>query len=725
MSAASSATALSSMRTTGLPLRLRFLAAPALALLLLATLAFVLMRESQEQNNLLRQISKDLSAYDRYAAAMLNLTEQHLNLRRELSRTTSSAEYAERTSKRISEIDLALMDLSKSLSINGLNVNDNLNQTIGQLYPQISAYRLAMIQTVETIGRNRSLALEQLARLDERYRILSRAYTMVLDKERSDIVRSGGDRSRKIESRSQLAIVLIGFAAALLVLLTWRMLHEVDRTQQRSLARVTELERELAIRNIELTATNSRVEYEARERQLNEERANFLSLHDTLTGLPNRRLLSDRLKAAFLQGRRESWKVAVLFIDLDRFKSINESLGYAVGDEVLCEVARRIQSNLRQSDTVSRIGSDQFAVVLPNIDTPANISMVTNKLLMALGQPIHQNGHDIRLTCSIGISVYPDDGSDAERLLCNAEAAMNFIKSSNRDDYQFYAATMNESVRKRHRLELGLHKALENNAFRLYYQPRIDLATNTICSYEALLRWQHPEDGLVRPDLFIPIAEETGLIVPIGEWVLLEACQQLLRWDAQGRRVRGVSVNLSARQFADPNLVERVERVLNLTGIDPTRLDLEVTESIMLKNSDQTQQVFDDLKKLGVQLSLDDFGTGYSSLSYLTRFRVNNLKIDRSFVREIGNNSEAEAVVKAVIGLAKSLQLRIVAEGVELREHRDFLIANGCEEAQGYLFSPPQPPEKVIFSLDHLRLTASTESASNVTPLVPRSQATA
>ncbi|MBL8510072.1 MAG: EAL domain-containing protein, partial [Betaproteobacteria bacterium] len=463
-----------------------------------------------------------------------------------------------------------------------------------------------------------------------------------------------------------------------------------------------QLELRVKERTAELAHANEKLHSEIVERQNAENRAQYLALHDALTGLPNRRLFSDRLDNAISLAKRQARKIAVLIIDLDRFKTINDTLGHVIGDEILKRIAHRLKANLRESDTVARLGGDEFVVLLPDTGLVNNVVPVASKLQVALSEVMRINGHELKMTPSIGISLFPDHGGDAEQLLHCADMAMYHVKGHGRDSYRFYDSAMNSNIKEMSRLELALHKALANQELKIYYQPRIDIADHRICSFEALLRWQHPEDGLIRPDIFIPIAEETGLIVPIGDWVLHEACKQLARWDSEGRNIDSISVNLSTRQFSDPQLLGRVKHALQQSGLDASRLDLEVTESIMLQNTAQTLETFNSLKQLGIKLSLDDFGTGYSSLSYLTRFRVDNLKIDRSFVRDIGKDDEVEVVIKSIIHLAKSLHLRIVAEGVETQQQLKFLSASGCEEVQGYLFSPPKPVADTLFNVDHV-----------------------
>ena len=473
----------------------------------------------------------------------------------------------------------------------------------------------------------------------------------------------------------------------------WIIEDETERRQ--AVDRLHQLNEKLELRvrerTDELAAANAKLKAEINERLHAEERARHLSLHDALTGLPNRRLLQDRLAQSLAQARREGWSVAVFFIDLDRFKTVNDSLGHAAGDEVLREMARRLKVALRDTDTVSRIGGDEFVVVLPHVQTDTDVPPVAAKLMTELSEPMTISGRELRVTPSIGISVFPEDGDDGQKLLSHADAAMYHAKEVGRRNVQFYAATMSELVQTRLRLESDLHRAIERDELVLHLQPRIDLMRREICGSEALLRWQHPQDGLLMPASFIPIAEESGQIVALGEWAMNTACAQMAAWRDAGLPVLPISVNLSARQFLDADLSRRVADALKRHRVDAALLELEITETTLMENTEETMSRFADLKRLGVRLAIDDFGTGFSSLAYLKRFRVDCLKIDHSFVRDIGTDPDDAAIVRAIVGLAQSLQLRVTAEGVENRDQLFFLAACGCQEVQGYLFGKPLP----------------------------------
>ena len=427
--------------------------------------------------------------------------------------------------------------------------------------------------------------------------------------------------------------------------------------------------------------------------QKSEERLSSLAYHDTLTGLPNRLLFQDRLERAVTHSHRHGKGLAVLFLDVDRFKVINDSLGHSVGDRLVREVAARLQDCVRESDTVARLGGDEFTVLLPSVGQAVDAAKVACKVLDAIRMPFELDGRELFLTCSLGISVYPDDGRDAETLVKNADAAMYRAKEQGRDRYLLYTPALNATALERLALESSLRKALPNDELLLHYQPIVDVATRGMHGVEALLRWHHPELGLVPPGDFIPLAEVTGLILSMGPWVLRTACAQARAWQGLRPGLR-MSVNLSAREFQEPALVGYVTDALADTGLPPHLLQLEITESSAMQNAQAASQTLRELKALGVGLSIDDFGTGYSSLSYLRRFPIDTLKIDQSFIRDIGADPDDAAIASAIIALAHTLKLAVVAEGVETAEQLAFLARHGCDRAQGYLFSRPLPADR-------------------------------
>ena len=429
-------------------------------------------------------------------------------------------------------------------------------------------------------------------------------------------------------------------------------------------------------------------------RKAAERRIEHLAHHDFLTDLPNRSLLRDRLDVALAQARRHGHLVAALFVDLDRFKVVNDTLGHEAGDQMLREAAARLTGCTREGDTVARLGGDEFMVVLPNLSDARGAAAAVQKILESLAQPIELTGQEVCISGSIGVSLFPDDATDAEALIRNADAAMYSAKRQGGNNYQFYTADLNAQVQERLAIERGLRNAEQRDEFYLLYQPKIDLASGRIIGVEALLRWQHPGLGLISPERFIPIAEETGLIIPIGEWVLRTACKQIRAWRDLGIELP-IAVNLSACQFRQRNLAQRIHDILLETGAAPQCLEIEITESDVMENAESAIATLDELKARGISISVDDFGTGYSSLSYLKRFPLDVLKIDRSFVRDIAVDSDDAAIVEAIIALARSLEIKVVAEGVETESQKAFLDRAGCDFAQGYLFSPPVDAEQI------------------------------
>jgi diguanylate cyclase (GGDEF)-like protein len=421
--------------------------------------------------------------------------------------------------------------------------------------------------------------------------------------------------------------------------------------------------------------------------------------HDFLTGLPNRMLLNDRLDRAVALATRHTKKVAVLFLDLDGFKYINDSLGHPTGDKLLQSIAKRLVDCIRGSDSVSRQGGDEFVVLLLELEQAEDAAITARRMLHAVAQPHSIDRHDLHVTSSIGVSVYPDDGLDAETLIRNADTAMYQAKENGRRSFQFFKPAMNVRAVERQFIEEGLRRALERREFALHYQPKVNLTTGAITGAEALLRWTHPTRGLVSPADFIPVAEDCGLILPIGAWVLREACEQARAWMDAGLPATSVAVNVSAMEFRNENFLDGLVAILNETGFDPRSLELELTESVLMKHAAVTATILRTLRKSGIRVAVDDFGTGYSSLSYLQKFPVDAVKIDQSFVRQISTAGDDTTIVKAVIGMARGLKLRVIAEGVETPEELAFLRAYRCEEAQGYYFSRPVPAQQFAMLL--------------------------
>jgi diguanylate cyclase (GGDEF)-like protein len=440
------------------------------------------------------------------------------------------------------------------------------------------------------------------------------------------------------------------------------------------------------------------------QRKRADDRVHHIAFHDDLTSLPNRLMLNQRLDEALSRHRRARSQLAILFMDLDRFKVINDSLGHEVGDVLLRQVADRLRAQSREGDTVARMGGDEFVVLIENRENLMDISAYARRLVEELSAPYLLGTKDYHVSLSIGISVFPSDGSDSQALLKAADVAMYRAKELGRNNYQFYLPSMNVHTVERLELESDLSRALERGEFFLHYQPKVEVATGLITGIEALLRWRHPVRGLVPPMDFIPLAEETGLIVPIGEWVLATACARNKTWQDQGLTKLGIAVNLSARQFADSMLLPKLTQIIHSSGLSPSSLELEITESAVMSHGESAVAVLDKLKSIGVQIAIDDFGTGYSSLAYLKRFPIDTIKVDRSFIRDIPSDSGDMKITRAIIAMAHGLRLKVVAEGVETVDQLKFLRAQRCDAVQGYFLYRPLPEDEVADVLKLNRL---------------------
>ncbi|HKO89108.1 MAG TPA: EAL domain-containing protein [Burkholderiales bacterium] len=438
---------------------------------------------------------------------------------------------------------------------------------------------------------------------------------------------------------------------------------------------------------------------EADQRRDAEAKLRRLAHFDALTGLPNRHLLLDRLKQALAYAQRHRSGVALMFIDLDRFKTINDSLGHIVGDQLLVEVSRRLIGSLRAEDSVARIGGDEFVVILQDVRNVAQVTTVAQNLLQAIEPAYVIDNRSLHVSGSIGIALYPEDGTDIDSLMRNADTAMYYVKDSGRNGFKFFTSSMNAEANERLSLENDLRLALRRNELVLYYQPQYEIASGRVRAIEALLRWQHPVHGLILPGAFVPIAEESGLIQSIGEWTLTQACAQIEQWLESGLPPIPVAVNLSARQFRNPNFAHTIELVLAASHLSPSMLELEITESALVHDTEANLDTLHMLKSIGLRLALDDFGIGYSSLAYLKRFPIDKIKIDQSFIRDIPGDADDVAITRAMISMSKDLALRVVAEGVETEEQLAFLRQRGCDEAQGYLLCPPLPPDELYARL--------------------------
>jgi diguanylate cyclase (GGDEF)-like protein len=454
----------------------------------------------------------------------------------------------------------------------------------------------------------------------------------------------------------------------------------------------------------------SGVIHDVTERKKQEDQIIYLAFHDELTGLPNPKLFKDRLEDSIDLASRYDQKVATLFFDLDRFKRINDTLGHTLGDRLIRQVADRLVATLRGTDCVSRLGmtgedvpvarmaGDEFIVLITRIREINDIAKIAKRLVEQMKIPFFLEDHEIFVTATIGISVFPEDGRNAETLLKNADSALHFAKKEGGDRFRFYEQKMNSTAMDRLSLEADLRRALENDEFLLYYQPQVDGSSGNILGVEGLIRWNHPQRGMVAPFHFIPLLEETGQIVEVGDWVLRTACLQQKVWQATVAHPLSVSVNLSVRQFMQSGFVDRVKRIVEETGANPEFLNLEITESLLLDNADSMIKLLKDFRDMGFGISIDDFGTGYSSLSYLKKLPINELKIDRSFVKDIATELDDGTIAKAIISLARNLKLQVIAEGVEEEQQLQFLLNEGCNHIQGFYFGKPVPAGELIFT---------------------------
>jgi diguanylate cyclase len=471
-----------------------------------------------------------------------------------------------------------------------------------------------------------------------------------------------------------LAITIAVIACAVLTITTILLIYDSHLD-----SKTRKHNRQLAQANEQLEEANAQLQH--------------VATHDALTGLPNRLLLADRLDQAIAHAERHQSRFAVLVVDLDRFKAINDSLGHLAGDALLKEIARRLAGALRKADTLARLGGDEFVLIINEIPGLQTLETIGARLLTDITLPVKLSDLELHSTASIGIAVFPTDGTDAQSLLKHADAAMYHAKKTGRNACQFFAPAMSEFAKERLEIENGLRRALTQHELVLYYQPKVDVQSGIIDSAEALIRWQHPTRGVIVPSEFIPLAEESGLILPIGEWVLREACRQARQWRDAGLRPLRVAVNVSAQQFRYKNLLAVVRAALETAGLEPRYLELELTETAVMQDAEQSIEILRQLSALGVRISVDDFGTGYSSLSYLRRLPLDKLKIDRTFIRELAMNREDAEIVRAIVSLAHNLRLKVIAEGVETPDQLAFLRALGCDQYQGFHHSAPLPKE--------------------------------
>ena len=485
------------------------------------------------------------------------------------------------------------------------------------------------------------------------------------------------------------------------------MLDEIQSRDNELREHRLKLEESVAKRTRELEDANALLEQSKEQAESVASRMEYHAHHDALTGLPNQILLNDRITSELAHARRQQTNAALLFLDLDRFKIINDSLGHAIGDQLLRVIARRLNSCVREEDTVARLGGDEFMVLLPRISGSADAGRIAKKIIESLVDPISCNGHELHITTSIGISIFPYDGTDAETLIKHADISMYRAKELGRNKAVYYTAEMNAGSRKQLAMETNLRKAIERNQLRLFYQPKIDINRNMIVGVEALLRWKHPTMGFISPLDFIPVAEDSGLIVPIGEWVLKTAFRQLKQWHNAGFTELTVAVNLSSAQLSRPGFEDLVAEALGEAELDARMAELEITENMAMENIDSAISVLDGLKCMGVRIAMDDFGTGYSSLSYLRRLPIDIVKIDKSFVREIPDSDEDVTIASTIIAMAQSLRLSLIVEGVENVRQLNFFRQQGVNIVQGYLFSKPLPATEVLKMLQSQTLAGT------------------
>lgn len=570
------------------------------------------------------------------------------------------------------------------------------------------------IERVRLQQANDALAEEMVGRLKAQQAELIAAQKLRMHVERTPLAVIEWDRDHRVTAWNPAAEAIFGFPArealgktaielvvppanAAAVTAMWDELVETRDGTKVSLENVTRTGAAIHCEwyNTPLVDPGGRVVgfaslvQDVTERLNTERTIHYMAHHDALTGLPNRRLMQDRLNQAIMQARRKQRHVAVLFLDLDRFKLLNDTLGHDTGDYILKDVARRLGTCVREVDTVSREGGDEFVVILPDLERPENARIVADKILREFARPVEIGGQEIHITTSIGISHYPSDATDVNHLLKHADSAMYQAKDSGRNTVRFFTSDLNYLLSRRLEMEGRLRKGIEHEEFFLRYQPQVDVATGRIAGMEALIRWNDPVKGEVFPKDFISVAEELGLIVQLGEWAFRTACRQLKAWEAEGIAEVTVSVNLSPRQFMSRKLVPSLLSVVREAGVDPRRLEIEITETTVMRNLEQSIEILSQLRSMGIGVAIDDFGVGYSSLGQLRRLPASALKVDQSFVANVPEDTSSASITQAIIAMAKSLKLRVVAEGVETRAQLDFLRVHGCDAFQGFLFSKP------------------------------------
>ncbi|MDB5862200.1 MAG: hypothetical protein JWO70_6 [Betaproteobacteria bacterium] len=682
-----------------LTLRQRFLVAPLFGLALLGLLMVAFVYESERQNALLTRISThEFMDFELYADVFVHLSAQHVALYALLSdpRKTSEEAVYDNAKERLYAIHGALAKIQTALPASANEGHAESTPLRHELLALIHAYQRSVTSAVEMSTVNIAVAPARIAAANDRFIAMNLAFNELLNVQRKGLV-SEIDKRVEQSHRGNLVFALAAFGGAVLILVLSLVL---SRLLSRSLEKQID----------ELSAVGAPMPEEGKARSGNEiermgraiatfkqatERVTYLAHYDSLTELPNRTLFRDRLIQAMARTRRNSGTLAVMLLDLDRFKEINDTLGHTAGDEALRAVSHMLTSVLREIDTIARLGGDEFAVIVEQSSLP-HVELIAQRIEHAFSDPLMIQGREFFVTASIGIALHPDHGRDVDELLQSADVALYGAKEEGRNTHQVYRVEMNAQADQRLNMDRLLRRALERREFVLHYQPKVALSSDTIVGAEALIRWQSKELGLVGPADFIPLAEETGLIVPISEWVVLTACTQAKAWQDAGLQPLLMSVNLSPRQFRQANLVETIAAALDATGLEPRFLELEITEGTVMHHADKAITILNELHQLGVQLSIDDFGTGYSSLSYLKRFPVQRLKIDQSFIRGVTSDTNDAAIVTAVVTLAKNMKLKLVAEGVETDGQRAFLRALDCDEYQGYYFSGPVPADEFV-----------------------------
>jgi len=690
----------------GISLRQRFLIAPLLGLVVCSLLTAAFIYESQRQNALLSRITeRDLTAFNRYAEVFVNLTEQHTALYDLLFRAGNSDEATlyDKTKQHLYQVHQGVQELEQALPPISKSVAPGFAALRNELSANAQAYRKGVSAAVEMATLDVELAPAQLVRANARFTAMYRSFVQLLELERKGISSEIAVRVHSSQV-SSVTIVVIGIlSAALLFILSIALSRVLASSIEKQIGILTSLGTQAGARftvegddeverMIQAIAAFRRSLLELTEKR---QKLDYLAYYDALTGLANRSLFLDRVAQYVRSAAGGGHKLALYLIDLERFKNINDSLGRPAGDELLRQVAEWLTRNAGDAGLLARVGSDHFAVVLPEVKQDGDVARLLEKMLEAfLAHPFRLNDAVFRIAAKVGVAVFPDDGANADTLFKNAEAALKKAKASG-DRYLFYTQKMTATVASKLTLETQLRQALDKGEFVLHYQPKVNLASGKLTGIEALIRWNDPRTGLVPPGRFIPILEETGLIYDVGRWALKQAIEDYLRWRAEGLAAVRIAVNVSPLQLRNHGFTAEIGQVIGIDAHAAAGLELEITESLIMEDVKHSIASLQAIRAMGVTIAIDDFGTGFSSLSYLAKLPVDTLKIDRSFVIDMTAGPQGLALVSTIIGLAHSLKLKVVAEGVETGEQRDLLKQLQCNEMQGYLFSKPVPAEQV------------------------------